>query len=70
VGVSSASHTTNQNFSFKSGMQWWSKAPVVMKRKACNIVSTNPGLQNDAKNISSISEAFQLLISNSGRYVH
>jgi hypothetical protein len=34
-----------------------------MKRKACNIVSTNPGLQNDAKNILPIAEAFQLLIS-------
>lgn len=35
---------------------------VVQTRKACNIVSANLALQNDGKNIPSISEAFQLLI--------
>jgi hypothetical protein len=42
-------------------MQWRPKAFIVMKRKACNTASTTQGLQNDAKNISSTSEAFQLL---------
>ena len=43
-------------------MQWTSKSSVVTKRKAYNIVSANPGLQNDAKNFSSVSEAFHLFI--------
>jgi len=44
-------YKTNQLLSSKSGMQWRAKASAVMKRKACNIVSTNLGLQNDAKNV-------------------
>jgi hypothetical protein len=40
-----------------------SNTSIVQKRKACNIVSANLALQNDGKNILSISEAFQLSIS-------
>jgi len=34
-----------------------------MKREACNIVSTNPGLENHGKNIWSVSEMIHLFIS-------
>ena len=37
---------------------------VVNERKACNTNFVKPDLQNYAKNISSISEIFQLFISN------
>jgi hypothetical protein len=62
--VAAASCTTKHTFSSKSGIQWQSKAFLVTKRKACNIVSANPVLQSDGKNIMSISEAFKLFISN------
>ena len=57
------SFTTNQTFSSKYGMHWRPKHLFVMKRKGCNIVSTNLVLQNDVKKILSISEAFPLFTS-------
>lgn len=51
-GVATASCTTNQTFFLsESGMYWMTKASVVTKRKACNIVSNNLDLQNDKQNV-------------------
>jgi hypothetical protein len=67
VEVDAASLKINQNFSSKFGMQWRSKVSVVNKRKECNTIFVKSDLQNCAKNISSISEIFQLFISNSAK---
>jgi hypothetical protein len=49
--VTAALYITSQTLSSKSGMHRRSKTSVVTKREACNIVSANPSLQNDARSL-------------------